>query len=134
MKQIICKLCGALETPHRYVNSTNLIEKQLCFSCNFWDEKIPLYNNKDRFVADGIMYYIGPEDSKDYFRGFGGAHAVITFMDGSVVHTTNLWCTGDVPAHFKDVLKDNAKLTWEGTDINVKGLLEEESKIFHVDG
>ena len=115
MEKFNCKLCGALEDPAHWTNGETLEEKHLCFTCNFWDEIVPSYNKGEHFVAqDNVCYYIGDENSKEtYFRGFGGAKTTITFNDGRIVKSTNLWCRGDVPPHFRSLLPINAKLEWK---------------------
>jgi hypothetical protein len=39
----------------------------------------------------------------------GGARSTIRFRDGRSVVTHNLWCQGEVPAHFREALPDNAE-------------------------
>jgi hypothetical protein len=83
-------------------------ELQLCFTCLFWTEKLE-YKNDPRIVrVDGTQYVIGDEDAPRAFRGFGGARFNIDFHDGRKVTSTNLWCNGDIPEHFRAELPDNA--------------------------
>ena len=114
MEKIKCRVCGSLEDPARWVNKDRLVKKQLCFECDFWDEIIPEYNKGNHFVTEkNECYCIGNENSSDHFRGFDGAKVTITFNDGKVVNSTNLWYRGIVPKQFQDTLKPNAKLEWK---------------------
>ena len=98
-----CKICGS---PVKFEAST------ICFSCGFWqthlesDATLPPHT---ACMIDGTHYVIGEEDSKSYFRGFGGAHFAIQFKDGTLVHTTNLWCQGEPSKEWIDKFPDNAK-------------------------
>ena len=115
MEKFKCRMCGSLEDTTRWTNGPKLEEKQLCFSCNFWDEIVPSYNKGEHFVdQNNGCYVIGNENPKaTYFRGFGGAKTTITFNDGRIVKSTNLWFRGDVPEHFKTLLPPNAQLEWK---------------------
>lgn len=59
-------------------------------------------------VINGIAYFIGNENSKSSFRGYDGQPFYITFDDGTMIRTTNLWHNGTVPETYKDRLPDNA--------------------------
>jgi hypothetical protein len=72
-------------------------------SKKFWEETL----DDAAVIVNGRCYHIGDEDSKSYFRGFGGAPRVIEFFDGRVVHTTNLWDNGKIPERYR--VPDNAK-------------------------
>ena len=114
MEKIKCKMCGSLEDSSRWINGKTLKKKQLCHNCNFWDEIVPSYNKGQHFVDQkNNCYYIGNENSKDSFRGFDGAKTTITFNNGRVVNSTNLWFRGEVPEHFRKLLPQNAKLEWK---------------------
>ena len=77
-----------------------------CEDCSFWLEKLYLpeeYSNK-RVIVDGVHYLM----SNSSIRGFSGATFKISFFDGRVIQTSNLWQQGKIPQHFRSVLKDNA--------------------------
>ncbi len=108
---IKCRFCGKEEDPEHWICRDSLIREQLCFSCYHWQER---YNYdqlqpKKAAVIDGTHYYIGDENSKSHFRGFGGAKFQIQFNDGKVVETTNLWCQGKVPPEWRNKFPDNAQ-------------------------
>ena len=118
-----CKVCGKEENPEHWTCRDSLIEKRLCFSCNFWQEKYEydqLHPGKG-VVIDGTHYYIEDENSKSYFRGFGGAKFVIQFNNGEVVETTNLWCQGEIPAIWQEKFPDNAKFLPKKEWKNING-------------
>ena len=105
-----CRICGKEHekalwmAPHQDLCSAD------CFNRNFWLEIID-EAKKDKYlhpVMDGTCYCICDENSKSSFRGFGGALFYITFNDGHMVATTNLWSNGSVDSRFKDQLPDNA--------------------------
>lgn len=112
-----CKICGK-EIHYRYSSKieAELKAKGVCDTCDFWLEKQAFHTPENEHkwcVADGIHYIVGNENSKDYFRGFGGSHVRIHFNDGTVVDSTNLWCQGDIPeGYWRDHMPDNATLEW----------------------
>lgn len=86
-----------------------------CFNCNFWAEKVRLAQKPEeeyRIVrtASGMHYWIGDENVHGgrSARGYSGHKFVIEFADGHTVTTTNLWCQGDIPQHWRDELPANA--------------------------
>lgn len=109
-----CKICGDIVDHDNFMDdyAIQMREEKLCFSCVLWKRREKLLkDDKDHSIAiiDGTYYTIGDEDSKEYFRGFGGARFQIEFNDGHRVVSTNLWCGGDVPAKWQDKLPNNAK-------------------------
>lgn len=100
-----CKCCGK-ETP----------SGDKCFTCEFWEDMLKRDQAEDshlHFVAEGAHYCIGDEDSTSYFRGFDGAKVTITFNDGTVVKSSNLWYQGEIPENFRDKFPDTAKIEWK---------------------
>lgn len=107
---MICKMCGATERL-QWIESTKaeLIKHQLCFTCNFWRERLERHqDNPNSVIIDNTAYMIGREDELHVFRGFGGARFVICFDDGREVVTTNLWCQGGIPDIWKPFFRNNA--------------------------
>ena len=105
-----CKICGKQFEGTRWLPPHEDICNSDCFTQNFWLEIID-EAKKDKYlhpVMDGTCYCICDENSKSSFRGFGGALFYITFNDGHMVATTNLWSNGSVDSRFKDQLPDNA--------------------------
>ena len=111
---ITCHECGICEAGE-YTNKEQLAAASLCFSCNFWAEKVLERDNPDVVRINGVHYHIGEErNGGKQFSGFGGRQFAITFHNGRQVTSTNLWCQGDIPARFADRLPDNA--TWTPRD------------------
>lgn len=113
-----CHICGKTETPSRWCTSVRnrLVAFSICFTCDHWTQKIGIRSRPNVARIQGTHYTIAPEVELDRagrpipksFRGYGGAKFVIKFNDGRVVTTTNLWCQGDIPREFREVLPDNA--------------------------
>lgn len=85
-----------------------MAEGQVCFSCNFWQDKI---EHADKYIRiNGNCYHAGPESPQtpSSMRGFDGRRFIILMDDGTRIETTNLWYQGVIPEHFQDELPDNA--------------------------
>jgi len=120
-----CKFCGKHE-ENRWIKSHHdaLLKAQLCSSCHFWHEKIEWRKQNDPkpVVVDGVHYRIGNESaSRLGSRGFSGSKFIIKFFDGRVVESTNLWCQGNIPEKFRDVLTDNARFIPDIAEIETHG-------------
>lgn len=122
-----CKICGVEENPSNFVKDCrdSLIKHQMCFSCNFWRERLEEDSKLPPHTAcmiDGTHYIIGDENNKSAFRGFDGHRFQIEFNDGTKVITTNLWCQGEPKGYWKDKFPDNARfennLKWK----NINGI------------
>lgn len=100
-----CRECGGLVS--RRVMSplkARLEALNICQNCEFWTRIV----SEGAWVVGGEAFNVGDESSRGGFRGFGGARFVLLHEDGRRVATTNLWCLGRVPAHFRDRLPNNA--------------------------
>jgi hypothetical protein len=107
-----CKECKS-EIQFKWNKGTNELLRinQLCFNCQFWWEKIA---QADKLIrVDGHCYRIPKPTVHEIFKGFGGAKFKIKFKDGRVIETDNLWHNGEIPAHFRDRLPDNAEFVKE---------------------
>ena len=107
-----CKICDQEFDLDRFYRKDTLAKKQMCFDCNFWqnrledDAKLPPHTV---CMIDGHHYIIGPEDDPEtQFRGFGGYKFVIEFFDGVQVTTTNLWYQGEPGEAWKEKFPNNA--------------------------
>ncbi len=111
-KRPLCKECNQ-EIAFEFDEDRNqrLREDQLCFSCDHWIMLLKKANESVRI--DGGHFMPGPENStSDNIRGMGG-RLVRWIRNGEVESSTNMWCQGDIPDHFKDRLPDNA--IWIGS-------------------
>ena len=96
-----CKICEKQESA-KYFNNRRMVDEQLCFGCNFWDEYT--YRIDESIRINGTHYMLG--DGKG--GGFGGRKFVIKMNDGKIVETNDLWYQGVIPEYFKSKLPDNA--------------------------
>lgn len=107
----LCRECGEPELSE-YIPETQrqIEERQLCFSCNFWTNKLEEFG-ADHFVADGCLYRIRPDAPIGYrgFVGHGGAEFTVEYPGGQQRTTKNLWAAGPVPEHFRDRFPDTAR-------------------------
>ena len=107
-----CKICGKEEDVSHFIHREELEKQGICFSCDLWQKRAVDYQKEDKYlhpIIDGVYYTVGDENSKSYFRGFGGSRFQIEFEDGHKVISTNLWCGGDVPEIWRSKLSNNAK-------------------------
>lgn len=86
-----------------------LLATGLCHSCLHWAEYAQAQGARSwkHFVANGVAYTIGDTYKGD---GYGGRQFHITWPCGHVEDTRNLWCSGDVPEHWRGRLPDSAEL------------------------
>lgn len=105
-----CVECGAPDLA-RVIDKARLLETGRCFSCDLWLGRVQeMATDTTRVLTPEWRYYsIGeatnaPKDCK----GFGGHPWVVTFTDGRVVFTDNLWLGGEVPEALRDRFTPNA--------------------------
>jgi hypothetical protein len=111
---LICNECGAKDYPRLTCDADKLRERGVCFYCNCWIDRLPMRDEARVARIGGYHYVIGKEDPNIPLRnrGSAGQKYVIHFFDGREVTTTNLWHQGEIPAHFRERLPDNAE--WGG--------------------
>lgn len=98
-------------------------EHGLCLSCGRWRELVGHRHMNASVRVNGQHYWIGEEPTDEQLRrspksfGFGGRPFRIEFTDealrirqDAIVYTRNLNHQGEIPAHFRDRLPDNAIL------------------------
>ena len=111
MKKVKCRICGKEDELHYFPEvEKDLMERELCFTCGFWDDIIKTKDSPMSVRINGTQYHIGQEEYShpNEFRGYSGEKFCIKFNDGKIITTTNLWCNGTIPEHFRDTLTDNA--------------------------
>lgn len=106
----ICKECGKKEEGNWVEEKKlRLIERQLCFSCDFWYSHYLLKNSKIVARIKGHHYRIGVKtNDPNRWKGMGGSKITIKFNDGRIIHTDNLWHQGEIPERWKERMPDNA--------------------------
>lgn len=109
-----CRECGNPE-PSEYIDSTQkqIQERGLCFRCNFWTNMVAGLGPHS-VIVEGRSYEIAPDRPDILARGgqglgHGGAAFEIAFNDGRTVVSRNLWAQGEIPAHFRERMPDNAR-------------------------
>lgn len=93
----ICKLCDYPQA-NQHFNYEAMAEKNLCFSCDFWQSRLmlPGFIVKQHFYSDG-----GRKSKNSPFLGYGGSFWFIEdFSKGKLLITNNLWSGGRIPSHF----------------------------------
>jgi len=103
----LCSKCGGVVSL-LFSGAGALEEHHLCFTCNFWRDKLTHLIKPATVVAGGVLYSIRGEKASGP-RGFGGRKFVIRFHDGREVTTTNLWSAGAVPTAWVSDFPDNAE-------------------------
>jgi hypothetical protein len=105
-----CSKCGEKDfrTNFRDKIREEMLRNKLCHDCNYWHNKVKIRNDPAVVRANGQHYHISAPQKDPLFCGHGGRAFTITFHDGRVVHTTNLWSQGAIPACYREELHDNA--------------------------
>ena len=110
-----CSICGKEFDKTGYGSKYSTICSicsSKCFKKAFWHEKV---DRKDEYlIIEGVCYYVGDENDKGSFRGFGGRKFFIRKRNGQLLKTTNLWHQGEVPEEFRDELRNNAEFIGPG--------------------
>lgn len=108
-----CSKCGAPETAH-YSNEARLRDRQLCFSCNFWEEKAEQLPG-EYIIINHVLYLDGGHqpNTNPSFLGFAGRLWHIQMNDGRTIVTNNLWTGGRMPHEYWERFPDNAKFVQE---------------------
>lgn len=112
-----CKICGSpFGTTYNEPTGSKLRLLNICFSCNFWTEK--LEQPAGRIIVLGhhfhdagnvIIEKVHGLGGGPRFLGHGGRKFKIEMKDGTIIETNNLWAQGKIPKHFKLLFPDNAK-------------------------
>lgn len=106
-----CRICNQVFTTS-YIPEVKkvLIERNICHSCYHWSEQSQMVGRK-RIIVNGTKYAVADEaiGSTSIFKGHGGRKFKIQIIEtGEIIITDNLWCQGDIPNHFRDIMPDNA--------------------------
>jgi len=125
-----CKECGeVIKWSFRNECENIIVMKRdgvcfMCACCIVWLE----IADEHTFVIDGVRYHdAGTVDRSKVggFLGHGGRKFKIKKFTGETTETNNLWCQGDVPAHFKDRFPDNAEFVNDKTNDALQFLKED---------
>lgn len=121
-----CGMCGTLvflfhTKPER---SERLKMHQWCTRCEFWFERASEKDDPATVRVRGTHYRMGGRTSGS-LRGFGGAKFRVRFFDGRKAECSDMWCQGEIPEWFREMMPDNAVFLSEGAEV-VLGDLEIE--------
>lgn len=113
---VTCIECDTVEEL-RWVEDRNqeLRRRQMCFIDTFWAELLEA-DKRHLFAVvtdDYVHYWIGDEDAspkRGPGRGFDGRRFRVSFKDGRVLWTTNLWHQGTIPENWQDRYIPNAEV------------------------
>lgn len=98
--------CSKCTKPYStsYFHGKTMIEKNLCFSCHFWGDRISQKMDDGVAIIDGLFFAFDtkhPIKSGDTrWLGHGGRKFLIKFNDGRSFETNDLWCGGKIPKLF----------------------------------
>lgn len=105
---LACVECGMPDSA-RTTGREQLLAESLCFGCALWRSRLAA--GCEVISQDWALYSIrtrGISGGRSEFKGFGGAKWEITFTDGRVVQTDDLWHGGTIPEWFRDRFVPNA--------------------------
>lgn len=126
----VCKICRGIIGSRGHFDAERLNEVGICPTCDFWIEKWQMRNNDNVVRVNGQHYMFGnhlqdariTQDTtlemlaksmkKKSGLGMGGSSVIIRMNDGRVIITNDLWHQGTIPAHFKNVMPNNAEMVF----------------------
>jgi hypothetical protein len=111
---VSCVECGMPDLAH-YIQRERMLTRSMCFHCNHWTEQLD--DLPEVITEEFHIYGIGRGGGPSSCKGFGGARWTVTFHDGRVVKTDDLWSGSTVPEWFRDRFTPNATVRsgWEDT-------------------
>ena len=74
---------------------------------SYWNELAVRGSKKEikPVIYNWVHYIIG--DEKSLFKGFDGRKFKITYIDGNVTYTNNLWHQGTIPETYRHLFTNN---------------------------
>lgn len=109
---LACTYCGAPDVA-RTAEREWMLANSVCFICKCWLANEQKYGGKpEQVITSDYRHCVivpstgGPAAHK----GFGGRKWEITFTDGRVVETDNLWSQGEIPPWMRDRFTPNASV------------------------
>lgn len=116
-----CRVCGGLVLI-QFMNASRLIERNLCFSCNHWQEVVDeMGSHPHRYVIKGRLYTAKPNAKGG---GFGGSHFIVRPFGKDAFDCWDVWHGGEVPPQFRHLLPDTAEF------LNARGFVKIEDTYF----
>ena len=111
-----CRICDSeVELHYEDGLENKLALLQICFTCNFWVEKMDQMRHILHPIVDGAFYTIGEDrEVPDHCKGFYGQRFVIRWKNGKIIETTNLWSAGKIPDCFRKYFPNTAEFVRRG--------------------
>lgn len=117
-----CKHCGTYIDAEHSLTGSYLLERQECSRCNHFITALE-WNPKNTLIIGGEMYTVGKEsdDADPKWRGCGGSLRFFEFYNSDICYkSTNIWHRGTVPAHFREIMPDNALwVSWQNPNFAI---------------
>ena len=104
---LACDECGAPDRGH-WIGRDAFLLGGVCFDCSTWRKRVA--DDPQVVTPDFTIYRIGNGRGRSDCKGFAGAKWTVTFTDGRVVKTDDLWYQGKAPEWFHDRLTPNAEV------------------------
>ena len=112
----MCSKCQAPTVPaYSPPTGQQMIDRQLCFHCNYWEnkaEELRANANPRRIIIDHNIYMDAGYNKKDTrgYLGFGGREFRYRRVGSDeVILTNNLWSGGVLPPEYWPEFPDNAE-------------------------
>lgn len=106
-----CVECGAPDEAN-YVNREHLLAESICIVCYHWRDILENHSSASVITDSWNHFEIAPpSNGSSSTKGHGGRKFTVTFTDGRVVNTDNLWSQGVIPEWFRDRFEVNARLS-----------------------
>jgi hypothetical protein len=113
-KTFTCKYCGKREVVKNWLSGPELLEKKLCFGCNF---DLEFLKKKDYVIVDGEIYILNPSNPEEMQgcggRGYGRKRFVFGMLEtGKHRVCSDVWYLGLVREKCKNMFPDTAKIVY----------------------
>ncbi len=104
--------CCVCASPYSlsYCNKDDLIKHGMCFSCNFWREKIEK-RTPNQVCVNGRLYALANGNpSEGRYLGHAGQEFYVRRNGEQEIKVfNNVWHAGEIPPAFRDRLQDDAE-------------------------
>lgn len=109
----MCRTCGKhVHTSFVPETKARLIEKNICFTCLYWEDRCEMGKQKRSIVVGHVAYTAHKTNPGDpgSCRGFGGSKFRFRrFGSEEIEECTNMWFQGPIPERYWERLPDNAE-------------------------
>jgi hypothetical protein len=114
-QEFTCRKCGKhARNSYSEPTKTNMLERKLCFTCNYWEDRKVEFVGEHRkmTIIDGHVYSPGNRTSGS-FRGMAGRRFDIEYIAPSIyasqrITTFDLWSGSTMPEELQALFPDTA--------------------------